>query len=137
MILIFKTKKIDHCEERVVKCNTVMQFKMQWKPLNLLSEKEKKRERESWGFWAAQNKCIGPEENWNEILSELVSVCCFSLTICVYIYMLCVLWQINFDFFFFLMTSNKRRNLILALILSLVYPLTRHRHTLQKKRWLC
>ena len=45
MILIFKTKKIDHCEERVVKCNTVMQFKMQWKPLNLLSEKEKKRER--------------------------------------------------------------------------------------------
>ena len=28
---------------KVVKCNTVMQFKMQWKPLNLLSEKEKKR----------------------------------------------------------------------------------------------
>ena len=41
-------------------------------------------EEESWGFWAAQNKCIGPAENWNPIWT-CVSLCVLCLYVCVYL----------------------------------------------------
>ena len=112
LLVLILVKKLTSV--RVVKCNTVMQFKMQWKPLNLLSEKEKKRAE---AFEQLRINALGQQRT--EILSELVSVCVCTVSICV---CLSVLWQINFDFFFFLMTSNKRRNSILALILSGVKP---------------
>ena len=112
LLVLILVKKLTSV--RVVKCNTVMQFKMQWKPLNLLSEKEKKRAE---AF--EQLRINALDQQRTEILSELVSVCRCTMSMCV---CLSVLWQINFDFFFFLMTSNKRRNSILALILSGVKP---------------